>query len=222
MNSPRLQESFSRLSISNKANSVDLKSQQGFTLIEMLVVISLIVMIFVMAMPSISSSFKLSLSSTARGMASVITEAYNASVITGKVYRVAIDLKKNTYWIEVGGAHVLLDTKESKDKEDARRKFLKPGEVKTPSGFSMDTTITRKQQSLPTGVTFEDVMNQLSNEPITEGIAYSHFFPHGLTEQTIIHIQDTSSHHASLVITSVIGQTDLYDRYIDKKEAFAQ
>lgn len=215
-------KSIARPSISNPQQPMELLSSKGFTLIEMLVVISLIVMIFVLAMPNISSSFRLSLSSTARGMASVITEAYNASVITGKVYRVAFDLKKNTYWIEQGGTQVLLDTKESKDKEEARRKFMKPGETAPPSGFTMDTTITRKKQSLPTGVTYEDVMNELSKDPIIEGIAYSHFFPHGLTEQTIIHIQDTSQHHASLVITSVIGQTDVYDRYISKKEAFDQ
>lgn len=185
----------------------------------MLVVVGLVVLIFVMALPSITSSFKISVNSAARGIASVITEAYNASVITGKVYRIAIDIKKGQYWIESGNGG-LLDTQESKDKEESRKKFMKPGQQKKDSGFSMDSTITRKKASLPIGVEFEDVMNQLGNDPIIEGTAYAHFFPHGLTEQTIIHIKDRSDHHASLVITSVIGQTDLYDRYVDKKEAF--
>ena len=200
--------------------SLVLGKSLGFTLIEMLVVVSLVVLIFLMALPSISSSFKISVNSAARNISSVVTEAYNAAVITGRVYRIAVDIKKGSYLVESGSPRVLLDTKETKEKEEARKRFLKPNEIKTESPFSLDTTITRKKQSLPVGVVFEDVMSEISADPIIEGIAYSHFFPHGLTEQTIIHIKDNSDHHASLVITSVIGQTDLYDRYVDKKEAF--
>ena len=88
--------------------------------------------------------------------------------------------------------------------------------------FQMDTTVTRKKISLPRGVSYEDVITEERADPIIEGIAYSHFFPRGLTEQTIIHLQDTSQHHASLVITPLLGMTELYDRYIKRDEAFGK
>ena len=53
-------------------------------------------------------------------------------------------------------------------------------------------------------------------------LAYTHFFPHGLTEQTIIHLTDTSGHKASLIISPLIGNTDVYDRYISLEEAFGK
>ena len=196
------------------------KSAGGFTLLEMLIVVVMIVLIFLLALPSITSFFKVSLNSATRDLASVIKEGYNAAVITGKVYRVAYDLKENTFWVEVGPVDALLQTKESKEKEEARKKFRRPDDKKEKSEFQMDKLITRKKHPLPRGVVFEDIMTQLGDEPITSGIAYSHFFPHGMSEQTIIHLQDQSNHHSSLVLTSLVGQSELYDRYVGKEEAF--
>jgi type II secretion system protein H len=195
-----------------------MKNNKGFTLIEMLVVVGIIALMAAVMMPTISSYFQVSLNSATRDLATTIKEAYNSSVVTGKVYRLVYDLKENTYWVEFGPAEVLLDTKESKEKEERRKKFSK-SVTKKPE-FKMDTTISRKKAILPRGVVFEDLVTEQSKEPITEGTAYTHFFPHGLTEQTVIHLQDQSKHHASLVITALVGDTNVYDRYVTAKEIF--
>jgi prepilin-type N-terminal cleavage/methylation domain-containing protein len=197
-------------------------NKRGFSLIEMLVVMGIIALIASVALPSVSSYFQISLNSAARDLATVIKEAYNAAVITGKVYRMAYDFKNKTYWVEVGPADALLDTKETKEKEERRKRFSRLSSSQEKSAFNLDPTITRKKMPLPRGVEYEDIITQQSADPIKEGTAYTHFFPHGLTEQTVIHLQDQSKHHASLVITPLIGNTELYDRYVNGAEIFGK
>jgi prepilin-type N-terminal cleavage/methylation domain-containing protein len=201
------------------------QSEAGFTLIEMMVVMAIIGLMAVLVIPSVSNYFQVSLTSTAREMASTVKEAYNATVVTGQVHRLVYDLKENSYWVEIGPANVLLETEESRKRDERKRRFgtlgAKEEEEKKSAGlFVMNRTVTRKKISLPTGVTFEDVKTQQSEEPITEGKAYTHFFPHGMIEQTIVHLKDNSKHQVSLVLAPIIGKTDMYNRYLTEKEAF--
>jgi len=198
------------------------RTAPGFTLIEMMVVMAIMALMAAMALPSISNFFNVSLSSTGRQFAGTIKEAYNATVITGQVHRLVYDLKEGTYWVEAGPPSVLLDTKDSLKREERRRRMAIDSDKNKDDtgGFMMDKSVTRKKVSLPMGVSFEDVKTQQTDEPITEGKAYTHFFPHGMIEQTIVHLQDSSKHHISLVISPIVGRTDMYDHYINEKEAF--
>ena len=195
---------------------------QGFTLIEMLVVIGIIVMMSAIAMPNISSYFQLSLNGATRDIAGTVKEAYNSAIVTGQVYRVAYDLKAQSYWVESGPSNVLLHIKETKEKDLRRHKFDRKTEKEPPSEFKLETSITRKKRTLPTGVEFEDVVTQQTQTPIIEGTAYTHIFPHGLSEQTIIHLKDSSKHQASLVITPLLGMTDLYNNYVKGQDVFGK
>jgi type II secretion system protein H len=196
-----------------------LKGQKGFTLIEIMVVVAIIALVSSMVIPSITSYFQVSLTSAAREMSGTIKEAYNSTVITGQVHRLVYDFKESQYWVESGPANILLDTKESREREARKRRFGEK-DKKPSSPFTMDKTITKKKLPLPAGVSFEDVITQQSPDPITEGVAFTHFFPHGLIEQTIIHLQDKSKHHVSLVIAPMVGKTDMYERYLTEAEAF--
>ena len=59
------------------------------------------------------------------------------------------------------------------------------------NGFGIDKKITRKKLSLPRGISFEDISTEANpTESIKDGMAYTHFFAHGLAEQTVIHLKD--------------------------------
>lgn len=212
-------------SIRRLPRMISKKNHHGFSLIEMLVVVAIIAMITGVALPTVSSYFQLSLNSATRELATTIKEAYNAAVVTGRVYRLVYDIKKNQYWVEAGPPDALLDTKETKEREERRKRYSRAEDKekeKENSPFALEKTITRKKLSLPRGVTYEDIVTQQSNEPLSEGVAYTHFFPHGVTEQSIIHLTDQSKHKASLVITPLIGNTELYDRYVNGAEVFGK
>lgn len=195
-------------------------NHHGFTLIELLVVVGLIALISIIALPSIGSFTRASIDSAARDIASIMKESYNSTVVSGNVYRVVYDLKSGQFWAEAGPASLVLETKESKEKEARRKRSNRKEDEKPSNPFSMDRSINRSKVSLPRGVEFEDVLTQESTEPITEGQAFTHLFPHGLIEQTIIHLKDSSNHRYSLVISPTLGRTDVYQRYITPKEAF--
>lgn len=194
-------------------------SQRGFTLVEMLVVVALIGVLVGFVMPSVSSFFKVSLDKTTREVASLIKETYNSTVVTGLVHRMVYDLDKNTYWVEVGPRSFLIDTVETRQKaEDKKSKLFK--EEEKPSVFKMATDITDKARRLPEGVEFEDVLSEIDTEPLKSGKAYTHFFPQGATEQTLIHLKDLQDHKITLVISSLIGRTKLIQGYADRDEVY--
>jgi prepilin-type N-terminal cleavage/methylation domain-containing protein len=207
-----------------------MRDSKGFTLIEILVVMGIIALITAISMPSLLSYFQVSLNSASRELASSINEAYNASVITGRVYRLAYQFKDNTYWVESGPAQALLDTAATRERAERKKKLLSLSQFKDEkkdeekdSKFKLDKTITRSKLKLPSGVEFEDIMHQQgAQELIKEGIAYTHFFPSGMSERTIIHLKDRSDHRSSLVISATLGVTDLYDRRVEGAEAFAE
>jgi prepilin-type N-terminal cleavage/methylation domain-containing protein len=202
------------------------ENHSGFTLIELMVVVALIALISVMALPSISSYFQVSLNSTTRELASTIREAYQTTLITGKLHRVVYDLKAGQYWVESGPNTATLDTKESREREERRKRLRFGGKpAEDQPAFSIDKSVTSKKKTLPRGVTFEDVVTEQNQEPQTAetaGTAYTHIFPNGLTEQTIIHLTDTSKHHSSLSVTPLLGRTDVYDNYMKPEEVFGK
>ena len=199
-----------------------MNSIRGFTLIETLVVMGLIAMMSGIVMPSLSSYFSLSLNSATRDMATVIKETYNAAIVTGNVHRVVYDQKTNSYWSEVGPRDQLLETKESAEQEERRKRFVKASEAPPASPFRMEATITRKKLTLPTGVEFEDIMTQQSPDAMVGTTAYTHFFPHGLAEKTLIHLKDSSKHHVSLDISPLLGMTNLTEGYVNGADIFGK
>ncbi len=205
------------------------ESQSGFSLIELMVVVALMALIGTMAIPSISSVFKISLGSTTRDLATTVRYAYNAAMMTKKVHRLVYDIENHRYWVEVGPQSILMDTEETKARAERAKRFAsrkteeeEAEEAKARANFTLASYVTRKKNDLPRGVQFEDVTTEQAKDPIKEGLAYTHFFPHGIIEQTVIHLQDTSNHHATLVIAPLVGRTRVIDRYVPSEEALLE
>ena len=202
--------------------------EKGFSLIEVLIVIALISFITILVVPSVSSYFKASLNAASRELAMTAKEAYNATLVTGKTHRIVYDLKAQQYWVEIGPTQLVLDTEATRERAARMKRFSKEkdseSEASSQSSFQIDKTVTRKKISLPRGVEFEDICTQLcaqnQEEPLKEGTGYTHIFANGITERTLIHIKDDSKHNFSLLLSSLGGMTDLYERYLPKEEAF--
>lgn len=193
------------------------KDTRGFTLIEMLLVIALIAVMATMALPTVSSYFRVSLDTASREIAAKIRESYNSTVVTGYVHRMAYDIDKGQYWVEVGTATVLLDTEETLKKQEEREKrVFEKKEKKSP--FKLSDDITPKKLKLPSGVVFEDIQTAASPEPIKEGIVYTHFFPQGATEKTVLHIKNRDGQQHTLSVSALGGRTQQYGAYVSQKD----
>lgn len=202
------------------------KNSDGFSLVELLIVVALIGLIGILVVPGIGNVFKVSMNSATREIAGKVKETYNATMMSKKVHRIVFDLKEQVFWVETGPANLLMETEESREKAKRAEKLgsIKAEEElqKKESLFSQAKLITRKKISLPRGVEIEDIATEQSPEPIKEGRALVHIFPNGIIEQTIIHLKDNSNHKSTLVIQPLVGKTKVYERYITKEEALGE
>tara|TARA_Y100000590_G_scaffold433207_1_gene550010 strand:- start:2845 stop:3471 length:627 start_codon:yes stop_codon:yes gene_type:complete len=207
----------------NRSHQFRQQKEGGFTLIELMVVMLMLGLISAFALPSISSFFRVSLNTVTRKFAGQVKDTFNSAVLTGRVHRIVYDLEEKKYWVEVGPKGHLMETEHSKEVDESLGKDrYKDDEEEKKTTFELASTITREKVSLPEGVEFKDIISEQSVEPITEGVTFTHIFPNGLTEKTIIHLQDQDQHETSLVISTVIGKTRVFEYYIKEEEVFAK
>lgn len=202
-----------------------LRNSHGFTLLEMLIVVGILGLVGIIAIPSISNTFRFSVQSSARELATLIKDATNSAQVTGRVHRIAYDIKNSQYWVESTTETTLLKSDESikYEKDNSSRfSFFKEDEEekKKNGGFRQEGSLTKKKKSLPIGVSFKDVVTEQSEEPIVDGIAYTHIFPQGMTEKSLIHLIDTAKNEVSLIVKNLLGRCQVEGRYIEAKEIF--
>ncbi len=189
-----------------------------------MIVVAILGLVGVITIPSITSTFRFSVQSSAREIATLIKDASNSAQITGKVHRIAYDLKSDQYWVESSSEQTFLKSDESREKEKEQHSFFsgEPSEEekKKNGGFRQDSLLTRKKRTLPIGVHFKNIFTEQTPEPITTGIAYTHIFPQGMSEKTLVHLEDTSKNEVSLVVTNILGRCQVQGREIDPKEVF--
>jgi general secretion pathway protein H len=200
------------------------RSDSGFSLIELLIVIGILGLVGLIAIPGISNTFRFSVQSSARELATLIKDASNSAQVTGRIHRLVYDIKNQQYWVESSAEATLMKSDESirAEKERPKGLFAKDDEEekKKNGGFRQEGLLTKKKRTLPIGVRFKDVFTEQSENPITEGLAYTHLFPQGMSEKSLVHLEDTSKNEISLTVSNLLGRCSVEGRYIEAKEVF--
>jgi prepilin-type N-terminal cleavage/methylation domain-containing protein len=193
--------------------------QDGFSLIELLIVVAILGLVGMIAIPSLSNTFRFSVQTSAREIATLVKDTANSAQITGRVHRIAYDLKNDQYWVESTSESTLLKSDESKEK-DREHHSVFDADTEKKSGFHQENSLTKKKRSLSLGVKFKDVYTEQGDEAITDGLAYTHIFPQGMSETSLVHLIDTSGNQVSLVVTNLLGRCQIEGHYLEPKEVF--
>lgn len=182
------------------------RGEAGFSLIEIMVVLTIISVVMGGTIIGFRSLLKSELRSTASKLAAAIRYSYDRAISTGAYYRLHVNLDDQTYQLERSETRVLLweseesgrrgrgldlDRENKKAEQEEQRSANLPKELVPPSprrpkfAEYKDSTLPKVRLGR---IKIIDLFTPRQPEPYRSGHAYLHFFPDGHTERAIIHL----------------------------------
>jgi prepilin-type N-terminal cleavage/methylation domain-containing protein len=184
----------------------------GFTLIEVLIVLTIISIVLSLGMPAISRVTYQRLNSTTRKFVGTVRSIRNDSILLNQIHRLVFDLEKQTWWVENQKQFKLLGTedpdKKSKDKEAP------------PSNFTFTEKYSSKPVPLPPGIISSGVYKEKEGL-VKNGLVYIHFFPSGFNEAALVYLQrdgDEDETAYTLQIPAASGKIGIFPRRLTQFE----
>jgi len=184
---------------------------RGFTLIEMVAVIVVIGLLFTLALPQFRARTHADLKRSAVKLAATIEHVFYQSVFRHETLRLHYDLEGSSYWLDR-----FVDPAAGKDEPAGGPEGASeaPGqgaggdgpqdEVEEPH-YVVDHAILPEPVDLPSGVFITSVSTQYIEET-TEGEAFTHFFPDGYVEPTVIYMSDKRGAEYTLYASPISGR----------------
>lgn len=190
--------------------------KRGVTLIEMMVVMAVMAVVIAVGAPVLTSVFDLQ----QRGAAKTLADAYRLlqteAMLRNVTFRIAYNLDRSTWSVEVGDPSALIFTdprSREEWEEEQRRKLKRFTRKEIESGEASDITDQGGRFSglevpgfptkgeLPDSCRFAYVYTPQYGDPVTpseqmpeekedERVVYSHIFPDGTMEFTVVRIVD--------------------------------
>jgi prepilin-type N-terminal cleavage/methylation domain-containing protein len=213
--------------------------QGGLTLIELVIVISLLALIVTIVLPSVANIIGMNLRTTAAEVAGAIRFTYDLAARKNVPFRLVFDLDEQAYWVESASEKYLLDREKTgvsdgrldedaeREKERGRsrrfvdRSYIEGGEMWQPKGkpsFSSFAGPYTKKKPLPTDIFFQDVWVAHQDDRVTAGQAYLYCFPTGMTERAVVHIGDDAEDTYTLVVEALTGVVKVHPEYVEAEE----
>lgn len=195
------------------------------TLIEIMIVLAIVGAVVVTAMPYMTNRNSKT-KAFLRQMTVLSRELHTRAKLQGTVYRLVLDLKEaddprkvveQSYWVEKSNGRTVLKANE----EEAVAKALeesKDEKKADPRGFQLDPSITKEPRPIPSGLKFDRVELARLERPITNGKAYIHYLPEGLTDEANIHIKGQKTQAWTITIHPLTGKAELVEKTLSLKD----
>jgi len=168
-----------------------MKKSNGFTLIEILVVMVLLGSILFIAVPKFQNLADVNLKSTSRRISGTIKYLYNESVFKKNIFKLAFDLDNQEYWVE----------------------YMEDGQFVE----SLDPVLRRKR--VPDGVIINDIFTERFQEKTYSGDeSYLLFLPTGFVDYGVIHISSSDNDVYTIETKPYTGGTKIFDEYVDIRQ----
>ena len=177
--------------------SQSLNPLAGFTLLELSVVIFIIGLLVTIALPRFGSIGRARLESSAKRLASLVRYLGGEAAFKSQLYRLHYDLDQHAYWVSVFIA------------EQNPQNQLTRGE------FIDDPDPLTQRVQLPPTITFADVRVPGIGR-VSRGNVYTHFYPQGYTDPTVIHLRDQEARVMTVSIPPLTGEVGVFEGYVDE------
>lgn len=206
---------------------VGLKSNNGFTLLELLIALAIIGLILSLVVGRVGKLLEREMKQSASRFASTLRYLYNKSVSEGVTLRLVLDIEESRYWVEGTTETFTLTREEEEERKTENGK--QRTETETENGepteeapsiqpkeatFSPQESYLLKPVSLPKGVYFKDVYAEHQIERLDKGRAFIYFFPRGYVERSVIHLRDAKDEvHYTLEVNPITGRVKIERGY---------
>ena len=199
----------------------------GFTLIEVILVITIIAVVVTGATFGLGAVTRTRLRAASVKVMSAARFAYNRAITHGTTLRLHFDFEKDTMAVEESATPVTLATDEQLESDTgdaidpwdlARSRLEKPLEAPTPtSPFGPITNPSGKAiekytaQPLGDGVSVHALITPHETDKRMDGEGSVYFFPVGIAEQAVIQLGDSSDAVYSVEIHPLTGNARIHN-----------
>jgi prepilin-type N-terminal cleavage/methylation domain-containing protein len=159
------------------------RSQSGFTLLEILIVIVIITLLATTVAPRIAGVTRVGVQSSVRRYSGLIRYAYSNAVLTGRVHRVVLDLDNQSWRVEMADPGMLpTDEQAEKNREEIGKDEK---EAPTPAFKKVGKNIIDK---IPSGVQIVQVESWRIGRGVaaTKGEVYIYAYPAGFIDESTV------------------------------------
>ncbi len=179
------------------------RTESGFTLVELLIVVSLVALLAGLAAPAVGSLTGANAKQAAGELAGAMRYLFDTAALRHAPCRLAIDLDNRAYWPECAPAAGGVARSPDDDEEDLERRF--PGEknaelrrllARTEFGKFSDRLVERRE--LPGRTTFGKVRVEGRRE-VESGTVYVHFFAGGRAQRAFVPVADGDNRYTVVV-----------------------
>ncbi len=217
---------------------------RGFTLIEVMIAMALVVMMFAAAVMGLRSYAKSDLRAAATHLAGTIRYLFDRASTTGRVHRLVLDFETGRYWAEASEDSFVFpagketaDTRKIAAEEAAKEEEAEREEAEKESFFGASQIPARylPKPFIPTRAKFKafrepavrpitlksdvhlvDIYTPRLLKPLSTGRGYLYFFPMGMTEAAVIHLSGKDGHSFySLVVHPLTGRVSVKNTFVE-------
>lgn len=180
------------LSSNNAFSSLksQVSSRKGFTLLELSLVLFIIGLLVMVLVPRFGGLERARLDTSAKRLAALVRYLHGEAAFRGRTYRIQYDLDQQRYGVQV----------------------LAPSQA--TKTFVADESSLSQTVQLPTNVTFADIRVP-SIGRVRGGQVFTHFYPQGYTDPTVVHLRDQQSRTITVIIPPITGEAAVYEGYVD-------
>jgi general secretion pathway protein H len=196
------------------------RTARGFTLVELLVVVSVIALIAGLAAPAVGTITGANARKAAGELAGSMRFLYDTAALRHTTCRMALDLDAKAWWPECSPSGVGIARRPEDDEELARRfSGEKNADVrrllaKTEFGAFKDRLADRRE--LPGRTAFGKIHVEGRRDP-EGGTVYVHFFPGGQAQRAFVQVVDGNNRY-TVVVEPFTGRTRVVAGDVEVRE----